>query len=205
MLKVSQPATFWLPLCTILATIHDRPMRQSLLPRMASSLKKVILRNWNREWLSGYLAAGGFVKNGQVDLLDLAGKVQATALTDLKWICFVRDFNSGEITNPERLLRKTFAGRPRAAGVWIRLRLTDQDELEGLAANDASLINPDGLFLIPPDTRSNTQRIYLPSSSIDALEVISVIGSAQKPAPRKPAARIDADTQPVLFPKVDSR
>ncbi len=205
MLKVSQQATFWLPLCTISATILGWPMRQSLLLRMASSLKKVILRKWNRDFLSGYLAPSVFVKNASVDLLDLGGKVQAVATADLKWICFVRDFNSGEIANPERLLRKSFAGRPRSAGVWIRLRLTDQDELEGLAANDASLINPDGLFLTPPDTRSNTQRIYLPASSIDALEVISVIGNSLKAAPRKPVARIDSDAQPVLFPKPDTR
>ncbi len=171
---------------------------------MASSLKKVILRKWNQDWLAGYLAPSGFVKDASVDLLDLGGKIQATATVDLKWICFVRDFNSGEIANPERLLRRTFAGRPRAAGVWIRLRLTDQDELEGLAANDASLINPDGLFLIPPDTRSNTQRIYLPASSIDALEVISVIGNSQKPTSRKPSTGIESDAQPVLFPKADA-
>ena len=189
----------------MIATIRESHVRQSLLPRMPSSLKKVILRRWNQEWQSGYLAPSGFVQDTSVELLDLAGKVQATALADLKWICFVRDFNSGEMANPERLVRKTFAGRPRAAGLWIRLQLADQDELEGLATNDASLINPDGLFLIPPDTRSNTQRIYLPSSSIQTLEVVSVIGSTQKPVPRRPAGRIDRDAQPVLFPNLDSR
>ena len=205
MLKVSQAATFWLPLCTILATIRNLPMRQSLLLRMASSLKKVILRKWTGDWLSGYLAPSGFVKNASIDLLELSGKVQATILSQVKWICFVRDFNSGEIANPERLLRKTFAGRPRTAGVWIRLRLTDQDELEGLAANDASLINPDGLFLIPPDTRSNTQRIFLPGPSIEMLEVISVISSSPKTVAKKPTRRFEQEAQPVLFPKSETR
>lgn len=179
-------------------------MRQSLLLCMPSSLKKVILRKWDREWLSGYLAPAGFIRNGSVELLDLTGKLQSAALDQLKWICFVRDFNSGEIANPERLLRKTFAGRPRAAGIWVRLRLTDEDELEGLAANDTSLITSDGVFLVPPDTRSNTQRIFVPAGSIQTLEVISVIGVVQKALPRAPAARGDSDAQPVLFPKLET-
>ncbi len=180
-------------------------MRQSLLLCMPSSIKKVILRKWDQEWLSGYLAPAGFVRNGSVELLDLTGKIQSAALDQLKWICFVRDFNSGEIANPERLLRKTFAGRPRAAGIWVRLRLTDEDELEGLAANDTSLITSGGLFLVPPDTRSNTQRIFVPAPSIQTLEVISVIGVVQKALPRTPAARADSDAQPVLFPKLETR
>ena len=35
-----------------------------------------------------------------------------------------------------------------------------------------------GLLLTPPDTRSNTQRIYVPRPAIQALEVVSLIGAA---------------------------
>jgi hypothetical protein len=41
------------------------------------------------------------------------------------------------------------------------MTLTDGDELEGLAANDRSLVDGAGLLLTPPDMRSNTQRIYI--------------------------------------------
>jgi hypothetical protein len=177
-------------------------MRQSLLPGMATSLKKVILRRWNQEWASGYLPPSSFIAGQSVELLDLGGKVSAIPLADLKWVCFVRDFNSGEIANPERLLRKTFAGRPRTAGLWIRLRLLDGDLLEGLAANDAALVRSQGIFLIPPDTRSNTQRIFLPASSISEFEVLSVIGISSRVAlEHKTRPAKDADTQPDLFSK----
>ena len=75
------------------------------------------------------------------------------------------------------------------------MTLTDSDELEGLAANDRSLIEGAGLFLTPPDTRSNTQRIYVPRGSIQTLEVIGLIGAGR--GKRRAAA---STSQPELFP-----
>ena len=80
-----------------------------------------------------------------------------------------------DAVNPERLLRRRFTGRPRAAGLWLRIRLTDGDEFEGVAANDRTLVDGSGLLLTPPDTRSNTQRVFIPRTSIGELTVIAVI------------------------------
>lgn len=164
---------------------------------MSSSRKKAIFRKTSRDWLAGYLPSAGFVREDRVEMLDLDGKVVSLAVEDLKWICYVRDFNSGEINNPERLLRKTFAGRPRGEGLVIRARLTDGDLVEGLAANDTTLILSDGLFLTPPDLRSNTQRLWIPRSSIEELEVVAVLGAAKKPAPPQP--RPEKTLQEELF------
>jgi hypothetical protein len=147
---------------------------------MSASRKKAILRKLSRDWVAGYLPPSGFATDGKLELLDLAGKVSSFDLRDVKWVCFVRDFNSGDMNNPERLLRKNFAARPRSEGVWLRLRLKDGEAIEGLAANDATLIDQEGLFLTPPDTRSNTQRIFIPRSSVEELEVLAVIGAAKK-------------------------
>jgi hypothetical protein len=149
---------------------------------MSSSRKKAIFRKFSRDWLAGYLPAGGFAHGGQVEMLDLDGKVVHLTVEDLKWICYVRDFNSGELNNPERLLRRTFAGRPRGEGLFVRVRLKDGDLIEGLAGNDVSLVASDGLFLTPPDLRSNAQRIWLPRTSIEEMEVVAVIGAAKKKA-----------------------
>jgi hypothetical protein len=62
----------------------------------------------------------------------------------------------------------------------VRARLTDGDVVEGLAANDVSLVGSDGVFLTPPDLRSNTQRLWIPRGSIDELEVVAVIGAAKR-------------------------
>ncbi len=101
-----------------------------------------------------------------MEILDLTGKVVTLGWETVKWVCYVRDFPAGEQNNPERLLQKRFAVRPRSAGLWLRMTLTDGDELEGLAANDRSLIEGAGLMVTPPDTRSNTQRIYVPRAAI---------------------------------------
>ena len=166
---------------------------------MSIPRKKAIIRKWTEDWLPCYLLADTFISAGTVETLDLSGKVHSLPAEDLKWICFVRDFNSGEVKDPERLLRKSFQGRPRLTGLWIRATLRDEDILEGVAANDSSLISSSGLFLTPPDTRSNTQRLFLPASSVVHLEVVSVVKAA---APLKPARRMQpADTQPDLFAK----
>jgi hypothetical protein len=164
---------------------------------MSSSRKKAIFRKLSRDWLSGYVPADGFARAGAVEMLDLEGKVIAVAVEDLKWVCFVRDFNSGELNNPERLVRKTFAGRPRGEGLYVRARLKDGDLIEGLAANDVTLVTSEGVFLTPPDLRSNTQRIWIPRVSIEELDVVAVVGGAKK-RPEAPADE-EAAAQEKLF------
>jgi hypothetical protein len=152
---------------------------------MAVSRKKVIVRKFSRSWLAGYLPPGDFVVQGEVGMLDLGGKLISLDLTDVKWICFVRDFQSGDLNQPERLLRKSFPGRPRSQGLWVRARLKDNDLIEGLVQNDITLLAGDGLFLIPPDSRSNTQRIFLPRQAVVELEILAVIRPGARPAPRR--------------------
>lgn len=156
---------------------------------MSTSRKKVIVRKFSRDWLAGYLPLAGFASLGQLEMLDLGGKVTSLQLTDVKWVCFVREFNSGDAANPERLLRRNFNSRPRSEGLWIRLKLKDNDTLEGLAANDVGLIAEEGIFLTPPDIRSNTQRIFVPNTAIAEFEILAVITGAK----RKAAADLQDD------------
>jgi hypothetical protein len=165
---------------------------------MASVRKPVIVRKFSRDWYAGYARANFGQDAAELEMLDLAGKVLQIPWDAVKWVCYVRDFPvpSVDQANPERLLHKRFAVRPRSAGLWLRMTLTDGDELEGLAANDRSLIDGSGLLLTPPDMRSNTQRIYVPRLAIQTLEVVGLIGA---PARRRPAAA-PPEEQPELFP-----
>src|ERR1700678_2294096 len=142
---------------------------------MPVSRKKVIVRKLSRDWLSGYLPPSAFVVQEQAEMLDLTGKLVSVPMAEAKWICFVRDFQSGDANQPERLLRKTFVTRPRSQGLWVRARLKDNDLIEGLAQNDLTMLDGEGLFLTPPDTRSNTQRIFLPRQAVTELDVLAVI------------------------------
>lgn len=166
---------------------------------MASARKPVIVRKFSRDWSAGYAGADFGQQKAELELLDLGGKVIRMGWEQVKWVCYVRDFPAGpaDQSNPERLLRKRFSIRPRAAGLWLRLTLNDGDELEGLAANDRSLVDGAGLLLTPPDTRSNTQRIYVPRQAIQTLEVVSLIGAAGR---KRVEAVQPGEEQPELFP-----
>lgn len=175
---------------------------------MSSTQKKAVLRMHDGNWLAGYLPASGFIRRAvspdALEVLDLSARRQVIPLASLKWACFVRDFNSGETTNPERLLRTTFSGRPRLAGLWLRMTLKDETILEGMAANDLTLLDPAGILVTPPDTRSNTQRIFLPRTTIVELNVVAVIGGAAVTADkRKPpaSARQQGDLFTAATPK----
>jgi hypothetical protein len=54
-----------------------------------------------------------------------------------------------------------------------------------------------GLLLTPPDTRSNTQRIYIPRQAIQSLEVVGLIGTPSRKRPTASGTQIE---QPELFP-----
>jgi hypothetical protein len=174
---------------------------------MSSAHKKVIIRRALGDTLPGYLPLSKFVRiqpaakpgasERVIDLLDLSGRIIPLPLADIKYICYVRDFNLNDPINPERLTRKTFLARPRTEGLWLRLTFratntspgtsTEADLFEGLAPLDLSLaddiLEDAGLFLIPPDIRSNTQRIYVPRTSITDLQLIAVITTPSRKKP----------------------
>jgi len=51
------------------------------------------------------------------------------------------------------------------------------------------LIDDGGLFLVPPDTRSNTQRLFVPRAAITELQLVAVITtpSRKQPVAERPA------------------
>jgi hypothetical protein len=173
---------------------------------MASQRKPVIVRKFSRDWCAGYAGASFGQDCTDLEILDLNGKVARIGWDLIKWVCYVRDLpgpGSGiDTANPERLLHRRFSTRPRMAGVWLRLTLVDGEHLEGLAANDRTLIEGSGVLLTPPDMRSNTQRIYVPRSAIETLEVAGLIGAGgragsgtQRPGTDQPDLfPVDADT-----------
>ena len=152
-------------------------MRQSRT--MATVRKPVIVRKFSRDWYAGYASASFGQNASELEILGPSGKVLVIPWEQVKWVCYVRDFPSpgADQGNPERLMHKRFSVRPRTGGLWLRMTLQDGDELEGLAANDLSLIQGAGLLITPPDTRSAAQRIYVPRQAIQSLEVVSLIGA----------------------------
>ena len=169
---------------------------------MSSSRKKVIVRRFSGDTLPGYLPLASFVHSNSLDLLDLSGRLIPLPLNDIKTVCYVRDFNLSDPANPERLTRRTFLARPRTEGLWLRMTFRSGDILEGLAPTDLtlldSLIDDAGLFLTPPDTRSNTQRLYIPRIALTEIQLVAVITTPSRRQPL-PSQKSTQDLQEELF------
>ena len=146
---------------------------------MPSTHKKVIVRKLDRDSLHGHVGTQ-FLVDGKLELINTSGNVVGIELSDIKGVYFVRDFNDSE--SP---LRKTFSGRPRTDGIWVRLQFRDNDLIEGMMPNDLMQSMPEGFYIIPPDTRSNTQRIFVPRTALLSATVLGVIGG---PVSRKKKA-----------------
>jgi hypothetical protein len=138
---------------------------------MPSSHKKVIVRKMGRDSISGYVSPANFVVEGKLELLNPSGKVVLIDLAEIKSVDFVRDFSDTAVAG-----RKTFTTRPRTDGLWVRLKFIDNDVLEGLMANDLTQVIPEGFLITPPDTRGNTQRVFVPRTALLELNVLAVIG-----------------------------
>ena len=155
----------------------------------SSTHKKVVVLLADRTSLRGYLNPS---RLGQIDPLDLLtqdGEHQEIALSKVRAIYFVRQFDGG--FQPER---KVFLSRPKLDGLWIRLRHTDGETIEGVIPNDLLGLLDNGVQITPPDFSSNTDRIFVPRSALSELTVLGVVGIAR----RKPAAAAAA-SQPRLF------
>jgi hypothetical protein len=137
---------------------------------MSSTHKKITVRKLDRDTMNGFVSAT-FVNEGKLEMLNTAGNLVTVDLKEVKCVFFVRDFGDADELN-----RKTFTTRPRTEGLWVRLRFKDNDVMEALMPNDLTQVMPEGFMLNPPDTRSNTQRIFVPRNALTQLTVLGVIG-----------------------------
>lgn len=166
---------------------------------MAGAQKKVLVRLHAGGVVHGYLPAVGIAAGGQVAVLDLEGRSILFPLNDIRVISYVREFTGGDLWESRNSLKRTFPARPRGEGIWLRMVLRDGDVVEGLAPPDVSfldgLMEDGGLFLTPPDTRGNTQRLFMPRGSVASVEFLGVV----MPAARRAAVKPVREPQPSLF------
>ncbi len=174
---------------------------------MATSRKKVLVRTLANKVQPGYLPLSVLREKADptsLPLLDLDGRIHPLPWETIRWIAFVRDFNLGDSTDPEQLSRRAFLARPRTEGLWLRLTLAGGDPFEGLAPTDLSFVDnllaDGGLYLIPPDIRSNTQRLFLPRHTFTDLQLLAVITTPSKSKPVPANGALANKPQPSLFP-----
>lgn len=156
----------------------------------ASTHKKVILVLVDKKSLRGYLNPARLGQLDPIDVLTPDGEHLELPLAKIRSIYFVREFS--DEFEPER---KAFLSRPKLDGLWVKLRYTDGDTLEGVVPNDLLSLLDNGLQITPPDLNSSTDRIFIPRGALSEVTVLGVVGIAR----RKPAAAAAAAAQPRLF------
>lgn len=143
----------------------------------------------DRKPVRGYLNPTQLGQTDPIDLLTPEGAHQEIPLAKIRSIYFVREFS--DEFEPER---KAFLSRPKLDGLWVRLRYSDGETLEGVIPNDLLSLLDNGLQITPPDLNSSTDRIFVPRSALSEVTVLGVVGIAR----RKPAAAVPS-AQPTLF------
>lgn len=146
------------------------------------------MTRFERESVQGFVQTPGGFTEDAVELLTPAGMLLRLPYPEVKAVCFVRDFDGGDTWREHR----TFASRPKAPGLWVRLVFQDNDSTEGMLANNLMLLEPNGFFITPPDPSFHNQRIFVPRLAVREVQVIGVVGSRRKVAkPAKPEGQLE--------------
>ena len=158
----------------------------------ASTNKKVIVLRFDREALCGFVNPQTFLRSDGVELLSPSGSILTIQYEEIKYLCFVREFQTGK-----PVLRQAFYTRPKAAGLWVRMEFRDGDTLEGLLPNNLLLVEWAGFTVVPPDATGNTQKVFAPRAALEGIQVLGVVGSPLRASRR--ADRTDQKRQIGLF------
>ena len=134
------------------------------------------MTRFERESAQGFVQTPGGFTIDAIELLTPAGTLLRFPYSEVKAVCFVRDFDGGDTWREHR----TFASRPKAPGLWVRLVFQDSDSTEGMLANNLMLLEPNGFFITPPDPSFHNQRIFVPRLALREVQVMGVIGSRRK-------------------------
>ncbi len=151
----------------------------------ASTNKKVIVKRFDRETVTGYVNPGTYLRPEGVELISAGGAVSVLPYADVKAVCFVRDFD-GAAHDPEQRL---FHARPKMDGLWVRMLFRDGDLMDGLLPNSLLEMDSSGFTVVPPNPSSNNQRVFVPKGALREFHVLAVIGSPLRPRKAKPVPK----------------
>jgi hypothetical protein len=171
---------------------------------MGAAKKKVVIRSFGGVLAWGYLPQSGFVVDGKVELIEADARAKLIDLNEIETIAYVRDFNLDDALEPERIGKRSFGVRPKGEGLWIRVEFQRElAPLEGLLSFDLSaldgVLEDRGIFLVPPDGRSNTLRLFVPRHALRTVEVLGWVSSPSRKLAEKATRRAELAVQAGLF------
>jgi hypothetical protein len=147
--------------------------------------KKVLVVRFEKAPIEGFASLPStFVGElgATLEVLSQDGAIASVPLAEIRAICFVRDFGTGESWRKQRI----FLSRPKTPGLWVRVQFRDGELLEAVTPNNL-LGEPGGFLIVPPDPSAQNYHLFVPRSAVSSVEVLGVIGSPlrrrSKPTP----------------------
>lgn len=136
--------------------------------------------------MRGFANPAAWLRSEGLELLTTTGELTVLPYADVKLVSFVRDFDQ----DAPRAEMRTFTTRPRMEGLWVRLTFRDGDCMDGILPNSLLKVESHGFSIIPPDPDYRNQRVFVPRTALQDIQVLGVVGSPLNVArKKKPAAR----------------
>ena len=154
----------------------------------SSTAKKVVVRRFDRESLSGFVNPFSYLQPTSIELLKPDGALVILPYEEVKSVAFVRDFDAGE--EPSRI----FMTRPKLEGLWVRMLFRDGELLDGVLPNNLLAWEIAGYTVTPPEPDSNNQRVFVPRAALKSIQVLGVVGSPLRVKKKKADAGQDQGT-----------
>jgi hypothetical protein len=154
-----------------------------------SNAKKVVVRRFDRENVTGFVNTFSYLQANAIELLKPDGALVLLPYEEVKSVCFVQDFEA------EVEPRKIFMTRPKLEGLWVRMLFRDGEVFDGILPNNLLAWDITGFTVTPPEPDSNNQRVFVPRPALRSIQVLGVVGS---PLRGKKKAKASSE-QPTLF------
>jgi hypothetical protein len=156
----------------------------------SSTAKKVVVRRFDRENLTGFVNLFTYLQPAAVELLKPDGTLILLPYEEVKSVCFVKDFEA------EAESRRIFMTRPKLEGLWVRMVFRDGEVMDGVLPNNLLGWDVAGFSVTPPEPDANNQRVFVPRPALKSIQVLGVVGS---PLRTKRKKTTPAGDQPTLF------
>lgn len=150
-----------------------------------STTKKVLVRRFDREPLTGFVNPQSYLLPEGVELMKPDGTLAVVPYREIKTVSFVKDFEAGEESAGPRV----FHTRPKMDGLWVRMRFRDGEIMDGVLSNNLLQLEPYGFTFVPPEPYSNNQRVFSPREALAEFHVLGVVGSPLTRRRRKEVAK----------------
>lgn len=152
-----------------------------------STAKRVLLYRFDRQPLEGIVNPSAYLSGGHIELITAAGALQATALEEVKALCFASAGAAPDLFTSHNL----FERRPKASGLWARFIFRDGDCLEGMLSPNLIEWPSAGYLIVPPRAGLGRQRVFIPRAALSRTELRGVVGlqaggSAHRKKPMPP-------------------